>query len=114
MKSHHFLFVLILALGSLGTICASAQESDPAANEIKDQNQNQEFNINDDKTLIFEVDLKSKTRDSIHQHAFSPTLKPKSSDQTKPSANKEEDVLSFNFLYYIIQKFKISDLIDDN
>ena len=26
--------------------------------------------------------------------------------------NQEEDALSFNFLYYMIQKFKLSDLID--
>ena len=25
---------------------------------------------------------------------------------------EDEDVLSFNFLYYIIQKFKMSDIVD--
>lgn len=30
----------------------------------------------------------------------------------KTGKNQEEDVLSFHFLYYIIQKFKMSDLVD--
>lgn len=30
----------------------------------------------------------------------------------KTAKNQEEDVLSFHFLYYIIQKFKMSDLVD--
>ena len=31
----------------------------------------------------------------------------------RPTAkNSEEDVLSFHFLYYIIQKFKMSDIVD--
>lgn len=38
----------------------------------------------------------------------------KVADSGKPSGKPkdEEDPLSFNFLYYIIQKFKVSDLID--
>jgi len=29
-----------------------------------------------------------------------------------PTKKNEEDVLSFHFLYYIIQKFKMSDIVD--
>jgi hypothetical protein len=43
-----------------------------------------------------------------------------SSIKTKPAAEiqksvkvADEDVLSFNFLYYIIQRFKSSDIIED-
>jgi hypothetical protein len=37
------------------------------------------------------------------------------SKSTKPAnaAKKEDHALSFNFLYYIIQKYKISDIVDD-
>ena len=30
----------------------------------------------------------------------------------KPQGKKDDDVLSFNFLYYIIQKYKMSDIVD--
>lgn len=32
--------------------------------------------------------------------------------QSSEAKENEEDVLSFNFLYYIIQKFKMSDIVD--
>ncbi|HET9053565.1 MAG TPA: hypothetical protein VFM90_05295, partial [Cyclobacteriaceae bacterium] len=32
-------------------------------------------------------------------------------EEEKPQ-KKEEDPLSFNFLYYIIEKFKLSDIVD--
>ena len=31
----------------------------------------------------------------------------------KPKGKAEEEALSFNFLYFIIQKFKVSDLIEN-
>lgn len=105
-----FIFSIVI-VGSLSTIRASAQEIDPTANETKDLNQSQE--TNDDKALMPEHDSRARVRDSVHQRSGAPATKVKSSDQTKPSSTKEDDVLSFNFLYYIIQKFKISDLIDE-
>lgn len=41
------------------------------------------------------------------------TIKPAAS--RKPDAkneNPQDDILSFNFLYYIIQRFKLSDIVD--
>jgi hypothetical protein len=114
--SYNFFCLPVLILGTWVSISASAQsENEYTATELKELNQNQEVNSIEDKTLIFEHDSKTvKARDSVHFHALPlPVSKIKSSDQTKPSGSKEDDVLSFNFLYYIIQKFKISDLIDD-
>jgi hypothetical protein len=114
--SHSFFSLPVLMLGTWVTISASAQsENEYPATELRELNQNQEVNLIEDKTLSFEHDSRTaKARDSVHFHALPlPASKIKSSDQTKPSGSKEDDVLSFNFLYYIIQKFKISDLIDD-
>ncbi|NJN40991.1 MAG: hypothetical protein HC811_00795 [Flammeovirgaceae bacterium] len=68
----------------------------------------------DDKITVFEqenkaprVVLQSNLRDSVTNRS---AAKPKVPG--KPDSGKEEDALSFNFLYYIIQKYKFSDIID--
>ena len=79
-----------------------------------------ELNLNDDKTLLFEHESKPKgpSKDSVMIHN-KPSLITTTPAKSKPSEHKtadskeEDDALSFNFLYYIIQKFKISDLIDE-
>ena len=50
--------------------------------------------------------VKEATRDTISQVR---PLKPVKPMEKVP---KEEDPLSFNFLYYIIEKFKLSDIIE--
>jgi hypothetical protein len=39
--------------------------------------------------------------------------KPKASTESVKPADKKEDVLSFNFLYYFIQRFKLVEIIDE-
>jgi hypothetical protein len=75
---------------------------------------NQELNLNDDKALIYEQgesrpaqSVQSPQRDSI----IAAPSKPKASKKASVD-KKEDDALSFNFLYYIIQKYKISDIVD--
>jgi hypothetical protein len=50
--------------------------------------------------------VKESTRDSIQVKT---SIKPV---KTPEKPQKEEDPLSFNFLYYIIEKFKLSDMIE--
>ena len=73
-----------------------------------------DLNFNEDKTLIYDhPSQNSIIRDSLH-------VMPRTINKvTKPEAPKEalkvrneDDALSFNFLYYMIQKFKLSDLIN--
>lgn len=54
------------------------------------------------------VSTKETARDSVqlNQVKFSKPVKAAEKEQ------KEEDPLSFNFLYYIIGKFKLSDIIE--
>lgn len=56
------------------------------------------------------------SRDSVYSR---PVLQPKNSESIKNTSGHgkegeegDDSVLSFNFLYYIIQKFKMSDLVD--
>jgi hypothetical protein len=51
------------------------------------------------------------TRPAIHQKS-SESLKNTSGQAGKEGEEGDDSVLSFNFLYYIIQKFKMSDLVD--
>jgi hypothetical protein len=118
MKANYlivFIFFVMTLVGSLTAIPAFAQdENDPSVNEFKDLNPNTEVNLNEDKSLASDHDRSSKVSDSIRTHTSAlSSQKIKSGDRSKPSSTKEEDALTFNFLYYIIQKFKISDLVDD-
>jgi hypothetical protein len=50
--------------------------------------------------------VKEVARDSVQLKLAKPFNKP------ADKVEKEEDPLSFNFLYYIIEKFKLSDIIE--
>jgi hypothetical protein len=51
----------------------------------------------------------SSLLDSAYVSRQNESLKEAEKNSAKQS---EEDVISFNFLYYIIQKFKMSDIVD--
>lgn len=110
-----FAFALIV----LSTLSANAQEGVPN-NEIPDLTGHPELNLNEDKTLIFEPERTSTSGEKSNnkeQITTTPsrTTKVKSGEATPKNGsgkNPEEDALSFNFLYYIIQKFKISDIVE--
>ncbi|MFZ6001929.1 MAG: hypothetical protein ACOYW3_15565 [Bacteroidota bacterium] len=109
-------FVAFLVVAAIGA--SNAQElPNPEFNGY----QFQEPNSYDEKPLIMESDLKYPTkasRDTANhtrssQAHSSKNAKAAATDPRKPaSGGKGEDPLNFNFLYYIIQKFKTSDLID--
>ena len=103
-------FVLI----SWGGLAAYAQEEGQPSLEVQELNRHPELNLNDDKTLLMDAEVKqAKSLPSTHEGAPSSSAKSKT-DTAKPATEKsEEDPMSFNFLYFIIQKFKISDIVDD-
>jgi hypothetical protein len=100
-----FLMFLSVSFNSFG------QEGVPAEATLPSNQSSEISTSNDDKPSLLEHELKIVKKDSSQMKSY-PALKHKA-DQNRPSSGKEEDALSFNFLYYIIQKFKISDLIDD-
>jgi hypothetical protein len=119
IKFSYILKSLIITGVSLLSFASFAQEEGLPSYELQDAN-NQELNVNnEDKALIYEQDIKSSKNTPSESHQNTPTApaKVKNSDSNKSSSNsattKEgEDALSFNFLYYIIQKYKSSDIID--
>jgi hypothetical protein len=119
-KISPLIFLLSIVCGTMVCTTSRAQDEASSSNESQEAN-HAELNPNEDRTIVFDHESKVKNgpRDSVQLHAkpVSATVAPaksKPSDHTRPSNGKEEDdALSFNFLYYIIQKFKISDLIDN-
>lgn len=107
-------YLVLFALISFSGLVAYAQEEGQSAIELQELNRHPELNLNDDKTLLMEVDAKTaKNLSANHESTPANNTKTKT-DTTKPSSEKSaEDPLSFNFIYFIIQKFKISDIVDD-
>ena len=110
----HFLGFTIM-LVTLAFFSASAQEGIPN-NEIPDPSFSPE--LQGEKPLLFEPERSTSNSEKINvlpKGEITSTLKSgkSKSESSKNSAIKpEDDALSFNFLYYIIQKFKISDIVE--
>jgi hypothetical protein len=117
MRSKLFFSLTILLASWLVCTRAFAQEG----TEAQELNSHPELNLGDDKMLIMDGDSKvnkaSQNRET--NAATSPTSNnAKKQEQQKPSSNPtndktQEDPLSFNFLYFIIQKFKASEILDE-
>ena len=108
--SYLLAFGVVLTLISLaGATPALAQEEGIPGYELQDP---VHPGINtEEKTLLLDPESRAfrPVRDSLAIRT-----QRKATESAKPSgkAKNEEDPLSFNFLYYIIQKFKASDIID--
>jgi hypothetical protein len=82
--------------------------------EKQDYPHDDNFKVHDEMTQPVDAHInlnKEPLRDSV-------VVKPIAASRLKPdgSSNKnktEEETLSFNFLYFIIQKFKVSDIINN-
>lgn len=111
-KFSHFLGFTILLL-VLVIFNSSAQEGIPN-NEIPDIIFSQD--LQEEKPLLYEpansAEKNAQSREQVN--STSKSAKTKTGEGSKNPALKpeEEDALSFNFLYYIIQKFKISDIVE--
>lgn len=113
IKFSAILTFIVAACCMCFVLTVNAQEEGSSLNEFQDLNQNPELNLGEDNTLIFESESKPTKREVEVVTPNKPALKAKPSEVVKSGNNKEEeDALSFNFLYYIIQKFKYPDLLD--
>jgi hypothetical protein len=94
-------------------LTASAQDDVPGPSNTNSNLFSQDPAIYDEKPLIFEQGekgVKFVVSDSLsHKIVPAPAAKQKANDAKKAQA--EGDPLNFNFLYYIIQKFKSSELM---
>jgi hypothetical protein len=100
----------ILSLMLVAAYSASAQDDVPVPGPSTSNVFNQDPSSYDEKPLLMEQDarvVRTLSDSLITPRSITvPSAKPKA-DAKKP----EGDPLNFNFLYYIIQKFKASDLM---
>lgn len=113
-KFFHFLGFSVLFFVALS---ANAQENSPNNESDELLNAHPELNLREDKSLIYEPSESKTLSGGKEQPIVAPAkvttpTKGKPGEAGKTPAKTEEDALSFNFLYYIIQKFKISDIIE--
>jgi hypothetical protein len=107
-----------LAAIFLLTLSVKAQEEMPVL-EPADPTR-RESNLDEDKTLIYEhPSHSSATKDTTQVFIRVTPSQPAKALKTDNHKNgrrekEEEDALSFNVLYYMFQKFKMSDWIDQN
>jgi hypothetical protein len=112
MKFSRILFLLPVVV--LFSLAVQAQEETPMI-EGPDPS-HREVNFNEDKTLIYDQPFQNPgNRDSVIVVPQSPgrAIRPENSKEVQKPRN-EEDALKFNFLFYMIQKYKLSDMIENN
>lgn len=110
----HLLALVTFVLTVSTVNSASAQDGAPV-NEYPELSPLQDPTVKEDKPLLYEPEGKSAQKEQTVNTTptTSAKQKTKTAEPSKTAASKsEEDALSFNFLYYIIQKFKISDIVD--
>ena len=107
------LITVVLTLSVVST--ASAQEGSQSNDFPELGPPYQDANAREDKPLLYEPENGKAQKEQIVNtpSTTSPKQKEKVLDNQKStSAKPEADALSFNFLYYIFQKFKTSDIVD--
>ena len=86
------------------------QDADPVLKDVPrnepDPLLSSESESRSTKNVLPATTTKETPRDSAQQVKFTKPAKASEKEE------KEEDPLSFNFLYYIIGKFKLSDIIE--
>ena len=116
MKQNFSVFVFFFfAFAGLFALSVQAQESHPeSADEMKELKElnasHPELKLEEDKTLLSEPDGKVVLPSALVNKDAS-GKQPKGKDAK--NEKDDDDALGFNFLYYIIQKFKIGDIVDN-
>ncbi len=101
--------MLLLALLIGAPVFVYAQESNPRQyGTLEGQNENRYYESNaEGDPNAFRAASKA---DSAF---FKNSIKKSAIESPKATKKAEEDAVPFNFLYYIIQRFKTSDIIED-
>jgi hypothetical protein len=107
-------FLLMLPVVVLISFAVQAQEETPMI-EGPDP-LHRDVNFSEDKILIYDQPVQHPgLRDSvvIAPKATGRITRPENSKEAQKPKN-EEDALKFNFLFYMIQKYKFSDMIEND
>jgi hypothetical protein len=108
-----FTVSLLLAIGN--TAWAQEESQGPVPPTQTEERESSDPMNSGEGSPLSEVDskvIRPVMTPSKEKETEKPSVKGKGNDASAAKKN-EDDALSFNFLYYIIQKFKISDLIEN-
>jgi len=118
IKLHHVFFTLLLAvITPAGILSLHAQDASyPAADPYDSEGDKEE-------KLIYtqgEADANNRVhvvagKDSIPSRPVNQRVakQPEATkNSAKPSSQDDDSILSFNFLYYLFEKYKLQDIVD--
>jgi hypothetical protein len=110
-------FILLVVYALVSNSLAAQEKDDYQDNQYKlqSENSNQSQTIEGNNGLVRERDVRD-VRDTAAVRSAPATvaIPEKKSEASNQKSNKAEDeTLSYNFLYFIIQKFKVTDMTDD-
>jgi hypothetical protein len=113
LNPKHILLAAIV-LCNAPAFFVSAQESSFPAMDVTegDKEKNQYYPPAESEKSTYRQPSDSLTVKSSPQAKSKTTEPQKSSEKATLKSGGEDSVLSFNFLYYFIQKFKMSDIVD--
>lgn len=112
IKFYHVLALLSFTVILMAAGPALAQEGSPI-NETPELSPIPDpVDLKEEKPLLYEPEGKTPTTTQRETTITTQSKSKSKSPDSKTPSKQEEDALSFNFLYYIIQKFKISDIVD--
>ncbi len=103
-------FVGFLFLSS-STVFGQESSSNPLEN-IESVKAQQYTSGHDNVKDVSSSSYRTASADSTYSSAQTTREGETRDAENSEAKENEEDVLSFNFLYYIIQKFKMSDIVD--
>lgn len=124
LKTCHTALLTTVFFALLVPFGAFAQDSRAGfdiENATKDPLKQDQDNLGGGENTEIRSNTKSSTSSSgtetvvvrdAEMKTFKATPKTEKSPKEAEKAKKEEDPLSFNFLYYIIEKFKFSDIVE--
>jgi hypothetical protein len=120
IKTQYILFVFFL-----GILCTSsvqvvkAQDTSFPGTETSDMEMDKEkermmFSPGELDPSIIKTQSAHKDTVSIKPAVVAPKIQSPESSKTpgKQPAHEDDSILSFNFLYYIFQKYKLQDIVD--
>jgi hypothetical protein len=125
IRLYHIIFTLTLAIVTpSGIVCINAQDSgyfNEGSNDDGDSKERPHYSPGGEGESMTSgttrVHAPVLSRDSARTSPIRPLAIPAgTTDTNKSSARQNDDeddsVLSFNFLYYIIRKYKLQDIMD--
>lgn len=124
IRLHHIFFLTILATFTVaGNVWAQdAGMSDVEIVDERDRIDSEKmlYSPGEAEVRYIPKATRSASKDSVAMIAPSPTPirearveePPAKGNEKQPAKPKDDSILTFNFLYYIIQKYKLQDIID--